>query len=45
MSRYKVHFFDQDIIVDASDEAEAMIIAQSEVECDSIEEVGGNCGE
>jgi hypothetical protein len=45
MPRYKVHYFDQDIIVEASDEAEAMIISLSEVECDSIEEVGGNCGE
>lgn len=39
MPLYKVHFYDQDVFVDASNAAEAMITAQSEVECDSIDTV------
>jgi hypothetical protein len=39
MTRYKVHFPEQDIFVDASEEAEADFLAQQECECDSIDEV------
>jgi hypothetical protein len=37
--RYKVHFFEQDVIVDATEEAEAEFLARDEVECDAIGEV------
>jgi len=36
--RYKVHFSEQDVFVDATEEAEAMFLAQSDVECNSIDE-------
>jgi hypothetical protein len=38
MTTYKVHFDKQDIVVDADEEAEALFIAMSEVECSSIDE-------
>ena len=39
MTKYKVHFDEQDVVVDADEEAEALFVAMSEVECSSIEEV------
>jgi hypothetical protein len=40
MTCYKVHFPEQTVFVEASDDAEAYCIACGEVECDSIDEVG-----
>lgn len=39
MTWYKVHFPEQDIKVEASEDAEAEFTACEEVECDSIEEI------
>lgn len=42
MTHYDVHFPEQTITVEASDEAEAYFVAQQECEPDDIEEVDGN---
>jgi hypothetical protein len=41
MTRYKVHFPEQDVYVNATCEAEADFTARDDVEPDSIEEVEG----
>jgi hypothetical protein len=43
MTKYRVHFSEQDIVVDAEDSAEADFLAREGVECDSIEETDEEC--
>ncbi len=39
MAWYKIHYSEQDVEVEASEEAEADFLARQEVEPDSIEEI------